>query len=80
MTSLGPTGLRHADEGGTQKRSLPLVSDANAAEDTRAFWSSRTGLAVTPDEAREIDRNIARFFDLLAKWDEAARQTEGVPQ
>ncbi|MCE5239794.1 hypothetical protein LLH23_15105 [bacterium] len=41
--------------------------------DTRRFWQERTGEAVSEEDAREIIRNLAGFFDLLHEWDQAAQ-------
>jgi hypothetical protein len=49
--------------------------EPDAAEVTRAFFAERAGKLLTPDEAREANRNLARFFDLLAEWEQAEGDT-----
>jgi len=76
MPSCGATEPRHRSQGGTRKSSLRFVPGAEASEDTQAFWRRKTGSPVTPDEAKEIDRNITRLFDLLAAWDGLVGEAE----
>ena len=50
--------------------------ETEARETTRAFWGQREGVLLSPDAAREVNRNVTRFFDLLAEWDQAAETAE----
>lgn len=42
------------------------------AAETQRFWQARTGEHLSEEDAREAIRNIAAFFDLLARWDRGA--------
>lgn len=57
------------------KRQTNLV-ETDPREATRAFWGQREGVLLSPDAAREVNRNVTRFFDLLAEWDQAAETAE----
>ena len=57
------------------ERQTNLV-EAEAREATRAFWGQREGVLLSPDEAREVNRNITSFLDLLDEWDQAAETAE----
>lgn len=43
-------------------------------EQTLAVWQPRTRRPLTPEDARQIIENVTGFFQLLARWDHAARQ------
>ncbi len=45
-------------------------------EETRAFWSKRTGKTFSREDAREMIANISGFFRVLAEWDRKARMEE----
>lgn len=47
---------------------------------TAEFWSRRSGIALTPEDGREIAHNIGGFFSTLLEWDrEAARKSHEQP-
>jgi len=50
--------------------------EADAAEITRRYFAEHHGALLTPDEAREVNVRLARFFDLL---DQADRTAKGDP-
>jgi hypothetical protein len=43
------------------------------SDETYGFWKKKAGKELSPDQVRESIQNISRFFDLLASWDEAAK-------
>jgi len=43
-------------------------------EETRAFWSKRTGRTFSREDAREMIANVSGFFRVLDEWDRKARQ------
>jgi hypothetical protein len=45
-------------------------------EETRAFWSKRTGRTFSREDAREMIANISGFFRILNEWDRKARMEE----
>ena len=51
---------------------------ADVVEQTRRFWTERTGEPVSEENAREAIRNIAGFFDLLASWEKSAGVSSAV--
>ncbi len=54
------------------QRQTPQPVEADAVEVTRTFFAEHSGVLLTPDEAREANRNLTRFFDLLDRIDRAA--------
>ena len=44
-------------------------------DQTLAVWQPRSAQRLTREDARQIVENIAGFFQLLAGWDEVARQS-----
>ena len=42
-------------------------------EHTQQLWGRRLGRPVPEDEARQMIRNVAAFFDLLIRWDRESR-------
>ena len=50
------------------------------------FWRRQAGLALSPDDAHEAERNAAGFFSILARWADEVKalgqssHTEPVPQ
>lgn len=45
-------------------------------EETCQFWQERTGESVSVDDAAQAIINVAAVFDLLAKWDQQANESE----
>lgn len=41
---------------------------------TRQVWQSRTGRDLCADDARQIARNLAGFFQILMEWSDAERR------
>jgi len=58
-------------------RQSPQPVETDAREVTRGYFAEHAGVLLTPDEARESNRNLTRFFDLLAEWDQAAATAGG---
>ena len=43
-------------------------------DQTLAVWQPRSARRLTREDARQIVENIAGFFQVLARWDQVARQ------
>jgi hypothetical protein len=50
--------------------------EPDAVEVTRTFFAEHAGVLLTPDEGRECNRRLARFFELLDEWDQAERERQ----
>lgn len=40
---------------------------------TLSFWQQRTTRTLTEEDAREIDRNLTAYFELLMEWSTGER-------
>ena len=40
---------------------------------TLSFWQQRTTRTLTEEDAREIDRNLTAYFELLLEWSTGER-------
>jgi hypothetical protein len=49
-----------------------------AVESTIVFWQPRISKAMTAEDARQINENIAGYFSLLAAWDADRSSTEAL--
>jgi len=50
--------------------------DNGFVDETKRVWSEWSGVEITDDDAREIIKNMAGFFGILAKWDRRKKQRE----
>jgi len=50
--------------------------EADAVEVTRRYFAEHHGALLSPDEARECNRRLARLFGLLDEWDQAERERQ----
>jgi len=50
-----------------------MASDeSDIIKETIGFWSVRYGEELSPEDAREIVRNVTSFFLLLQEWEKKA--------
>ena len=45
------------------------VVNQEQIERTLDFWGKRSARKLTNEDARQINLNMTRFFDILAEWD-----------
>jgi len=43
--------------------------ESDIIKETIGFWSDRYGVALSPEDAREIVRNVTGVFQLLQEWE-----------
>lgn len=59
----------------TQKKPVENRPDASSnsclISETVEFWKNRSGMNVSPEEARVMIENVVSYFSLLARWDAA---------
>ncbi|MHB0912942.1 MAG: hypothetical protein ACYC2Y_05800 [Armatimonadota bacterium] len=49
------------------------TSDKDIIRETVEFWSGRTGMRTSDEDAREMIVNLSGFFSILAGWDSASQ-------
>jgi hypothetical protein len=50
-----------------------MATTSSSIKETLSFWQPRTTRILTEEDAREIDRNLTAYFELLLEWSTGER-------